>query len=90
MDPLTTPFIPNVMMIEGIFNTVIPTPLASPTMAPTAKADKTATAQELPSLSIVADTAADKPSIAPIDTSISPLIMTKAIPTAKERRQHCR
>ena len=60
-----------------------PKPFTSPITAPTETAASTAVTTLPPSRRIVAPTAALIPRVAPMDTSISPVRITKAIPTAR-------
>ena len=76
------PIIPKVIMIEGILNTTIPMALMIPIITPTRIATTNTERMDDPPLSIFPVTAAVKPTVAPIETSISPVNKTKHIPIA--------
>ncbi|NSB89712.1 hypothetical protein FHX95_003137 [Clostridium saccharobutylicum] len=72
-----------VMIMDGTLRTATPTPLINPIIKPIHTAANTAMIKGSPSLTIVATTAADKPKVAPMDASISPVNITNAIPMAQ-------
>ena len=76
------PLMPSVIMIEGMRSTVTPNPLTVPTASPTASAAAMARGQGFPSRSMEPLTAAAMPRIDPTDTSISPVMITRAMPSA--------
>ena len=76
------PDAPSVIMIEGMRSTVTPNPLTVPTASPTASAAAIARGQGFPSRSMEPLTAAAMPRIDPTDTSISPVMITRAMPRA--------
>ena len=82
MAPRSTPFTPSVKMSEGTPMTATPQPLMRPTRAPMRMPTANATSQLQPSRRRLPTTVATKPRLEPTETSISPTMMAKAMPTA--------
>ena len=84
MRPLKAPFMPKVKIREGTWKNETPIPFIAPTSIPISTAN-TSISRILPFLfAICPAIVAVSPITAPIDTSISPVIITKAIPIASK------
>ena len=82
MAPRSTPFTPSVKISEGTPIMATPQPLIRPTKAPMRMPAAKATSQLQPSRRRLPTTVATKPRVEPTETSISPTMMAKAMPTA--------
>ena len=76
--------VPRVKIRDGTPKKETPMPLNSPTAAPISSTQTSIFPMLPPSCAIIPVTEAASPSTAPMETSISPVMMTKAIPIASK------